>query len=108
MTGATSGSSVLSALLSLASTQTQLTTYQKQLSSGLRVAMPSDDPIAWAAAQRLLAQATVLGATKGSLVEATSVTQIAAGALSNVLAILEKMKSDVISAQQSETNVGAA
>jgi flagellin-like hook-associated protein FlgL len=71
---------VLSALLSLAKTQTQLTTYQKQMSSGLRVAMPSDDPIAWAQAQRLLAQSSVLGAAQGSLVQATSVTQIAAGA----------------------------
>ena len=108
MVGIDRGASALSALQFLSGLQSQLHTYEKQMATGLRVAGPSDDPIAWAASTRASSDARSLSAAQSSLTAASSVTGVASSALTRVLSILNLMKTDVASASESSANVASA
>lgn len=101
-------SSALLAAQYLRKTQQQLSTLQDQMSSGLAVASPSDNPSVWAQASQVNSQVNLINAMNSNLNFTASITDAASTGLTNVITALEKIQTDLISAQSSSSNITSA
>lgn len=89
----------LLALLNLNRNAEQLNQVQDQIATGLKVADPKDNASVWATAQGQRAAIDGLAAVTSSLNRATSISDVALGAGQSVLDLLNKLKSQALSAQ---------
>ena len=96
----------LVALQNLNATTTQLQSVQSIISTGLKVASAKDDGAIWAIAQNQRATASSLDAVKDSLNRASSVTDVALAAGSQVSDLLSQMQSKALAA--SDTSLDTA
>jgi flagellin len=96
----------LVALQNLNATTSQLATVQGRISTGLKVGSAKDDGAIWAIAQNQRATATSLDAVKDSLNRASSVTDVALAAGSQISDLLTQMQSKALSA--SDTSLDTA
>jgi flagellar hook-associated protein 3 FlgL len=76
--------------------QEQVSDSSQQVSSGLRVDKPSDDPAAWAAAQRAKLQQTLANGTSSAAGTSADRLQQTSGALTSLTSILSQVKSLVV------------
>jgi flagellin len=88
----------LLALQGLNNTQDQLQQTQDVVDSGLAVSAPQDNPAIWSIAQNQQQQVNGLVAVTQSLNRASSISDVAAAAGQTVLNLLDKLKSDALSA----------
>lgn len=100
MTSILTNTSAMSALSSLTATQRQLSTTQAQVSSGLAVANASDNAAYWSIGKTMSAQVAGLGAAEKSLNLVGSIASVTRTALTQVLAALNGMKGDLVTAQE--------
>ncbi|MBS0410317.1 MAG: flagellin [Proteobacteria bacterium] len=96
----------LVALQNLNATTAQLATVQGRISTGLKVGSAKDDGAIWAIAQNQRATASSLDAVKDSLNRASSVTDVALAAGSQISDLLTQMQSKALSA--SDTSLDTA
>ena len=94
------------ALQNLNATTNQLQNVQSIISTGLKVASAKDDGAIWAIAQNQRATASSLDAVKDSLNRASSVTDVALAAGSQVSDLLSQMQSKALAA--SDTSLDTA
>ena len=97
-------STAMAALQNLASTQKSLATTQGQISSGLKVANASDNAAYWSIATSMKSDTSALAAVSDALNLGSSVVSTATAAISSTLTILNKIKADVVTAQQAGTD----
>jgi flagellin len=90
--------SALLSLQSLNQTTQNLQTTESQVSSGLAVGAPQDNPAIWAIAQGQRQQVTALSAVTSSLNRASSIADVAASAGASVSDLLSRIKQTVLSA----------
>jgi flagellin len=89
----------LLALLNLNRNAEQLNQVQDQIATGLKVANPKDNASVWATAQGQRSAIDGLAAVTSSLNRATSISDVALGAGQSVLDLLNKLKTQALSAQ---------
>lgn len=90
----------LSALQTLSQTQKDLATTQNRISSGLRVAEASDNAVYWSIATTMKSDNMALGTVKDSLNLGASTLDVGTAALNSSIDVLNKIKSDLVSAAQ--------
>src|ERR1700745_888709 len=90
--------SAMAALQNLAATQSELSTTQTRINTGLKVASAKDNGAIWAIAQHQRATSTSLDAGKDSLQRASSTTDLALSAGASVSDLLLQMKSKALAA----------
>ena len=86
------------ALQSLNATNSQLSTAQNEISTGLRVGGAEDDGAIWAIAQSQRSQVSALGAVTDSLNRASSVLDVAVTAGQTISDLLNQLKSKALEA----------
>jgi flagellin len=94
----------MAALQSLSATQKNLAQTQGQISSGLKVAQASDNAAYWSISTTMKSDTSALSAVSDALNLGSSVVSTATSAISSVLSILNKIKADVVTAQQPGTD----
>ncbi len=99
-------SGALIALQNLTSTETQLQKAQNEVSTGLAVAIPSDNGAIWAIAQNQKATANSLDSVTQSLQRAQSTIDVATSAGQSVSDLLNQLKSKALAA--SDTSLDTA
>jgi len=92
-------SAALIALENLNNTQSQLTTAQTEISTGLKVATAQDNAAVWAIAQGQRADIGALDSVVQSLNRGTSIADVASTAGQSISDLLTKLKATVISAE---------
>jgi flagellin len=92
-------SAALSALQNLNRSNDQLADVQQQISTTLSVAQPKDNPLVWATAQGQKIGVDGLAAVTESLNRASSISDVALSAGQSVIDLLNRIKTDVLSAQ---------
>jgi len=100
-------SAVLTALQNLNRSNDQLANVQQEISTTLSVAQPKDNPAVWATAQGQQIDINGLGAVTQSLNRASSVSDVALSAGQSVVDLLNQIKQDVLSAQDSQLDTTA-
>jgi flagellin len=88
----------LIALQNLTSTESQLSTAQNEVSTGLAVSAPSDNGAIWAIAQNQRSQSSALDSVKQSLQRVQSTVNVATSAGTTVSDLLSQLKSAALSA----------
>jgi flagellin len=88
----------LIALQNLSSTESQLTTTQNEISTGLKVASAKDDGATWAIAQTQRSQIAALDSVTSSLQRGQSTVDVAVTAGSQISDLLNQMKAKALSA----------
>jgi len=104
MSSILTNNSAMTALQNLSATQKSLATTQAQISSGLRVSTASDNAAYWSISNTLRSDTGALSAVSDALNLGSSVLGVANAALNSTLTYLNKIKADVVSAQQSGTS----
>ena len=104
MSSLLTNTSAMSALQSLAATQSSLQTTQSQISSGLRVATASDNAAYWSIANTMKSDTGALSAVTDSLNLGSSTVGTATTALNSTISILNKIKADLVTAQTPGTD----
>lgn len=94
----------MTALQNLSATQKSLSITQAQISSGLRVSTASDNAAYWSISNTLRSDTGALSAVSDALNLGSSVLGVANAALNSTLTYLNRIKADVVSAQQSGTS----
>ncbi len=100
-------SSAMTALQNLSATQKALSTTQSQISSGLKVATASDNAAYWSISSTLKSDTGALSAVSDALNLGSSVVGTATAAVSSTLTLLNKIKADLVTAQQPGTSNAA-
>ena len=90
--------SAMAALQNLAATQSDLSTTQSRINTGLKVASAKDNGAIWAIAQNQRATSQSLDAVKDSLQRASSTVDVAVAAGESVSDLLLQMKSKALAA----------
>ncbi len=88
----------LVALESLDATNSQLTTTQNRISTGLKVASATDNGATWAVAQNIRATVGALGTVQDSLNRGISVADVAVSAGQTISDLLNQMKAKALAA----------
>lgn len=104
MSSLLTNNSAMTALQNLSATQKSLATTQAQISSGLRVSTASDNAAYWSISNTLKSDTGALSAVSDALNLGSSVLGVANAALNSTLTYLNKIKADVVTAQQSGTS----
>ena len=104
MSSILTNNSAMTALQNLSATQKSLSITQAQISSGLRVSTASDNAAYWSISNTLRSDTGALSAVSDALNLGSSVLGVANAALNSTLTYLNKIKADVVSAQQSGTS----
>jgi flagellin len=95
-------SAALTALQNLNRANDQLANVQQQISTTLTVAEPKDNPAVWATAQGQKIDINGLASVTQSLNRASSISDVALSAGQSVVDLLNQIKTDVLSAQDSQ------
>jgi flagellin len=95
-------SAALTALQNLNRANDQLANVQQEISTTLAVSQPKDNPTVWATAQGQKVDIDGLAAVTQSLNRASSISDVALSAGQSVVDLLNKIKQDVLSAQDSQ------
>ncbi|MGA0599605.1 flagellin [Caulobacter sp. KR2-114] len=95
------------ALQNLNNTTSQLASVQSIISTGLKVASAKDDGATWAIAQNQRATASSLDSVKDSLNRASSVTDVALAAGSQISDLLSQMQSKALSASDASLDTAS-
>ena len=90
----------LASLQNLSATQAALSTTQNQVSSGLKVAVPSDSAAYWSIATTMRSDTGALSAVSDALSLGASVLGVAAAAVATTLTLIDRIKADLVTAQQ--------
>jgi flagellin len=106
MTSINTNVGAMIALQNLNATSTQLQSTQTIISTGLKVASAKDDGATWAIAQNQRATASSLDAVKDSMNRASSVTDVALAAGSQISDLLTQMQQKALAA--SDTSLDTA
>ncbi len=104
MSSILTNNSAMTALQNLSATQKSLSITQAQISSGLRVSTASDNAAYWSISNTLRSDTGALSAVSDALNLGSSVLGVANAALNSTLTYLNRIKADVVSAQQSGTS----
>lgn len=99
--------SAMTAVANLNATQKSLSEVQTQISTGLKVASAKDNAAYFSIATTMRTNVSDLSSVKDSLNLGTSVISTGTAALGSMTSILQKIKSDLISAQQAGTDKSA-
>lgn len=100
MSSLLTNASAITALQNLATTQKSLQTTQNQIATGLRVSSASDNAAYWSIATTMSSDNEALGAVKDALGESASMIDVASAALKSTLDVMNKIKTDLVSAKQ--------
>jgi flagellin len=104
MSSILTNNTAMAALQNLSATQKSLAQTQGQISSGLKVAQASDNAAYWSISTTMKSDTSALSAVSDALNLGSSVVSTATSAVSSVLSILNKIKADVVTAQQPGTD----
>ena len=96
--------SAMTALQNLSATQMALNTTQSQISSGLKVATASDNAAYWSISSTLKSDTGALSAVSDALNLGASVVSTSTAAITSTLTLLNKIKADLVTAQQPGTS----
>ncbi|WP_237478505.1 flagellin [Lichenibacterium dinghuense] len=96
--------SAMTALQNLSATQKALNTTQSQISSGLKVATASDNAAYWSISSTLKSDTGALSAVSDALNLGASVVSTSTAAVTSTLTLLNKIKADLVTAQQPGTS----
>ena len=100
MTSLLTNTAAMSSLQALNATRRQLSMTQAQVSSGLAVANASDNAAYWSIGKTMAAQVSGLGAAQDADHLVGSIAAVTKSALTQVLAALNGMKGDLVTAQE--------
>ena len=100
-------SAAMTALQNLSATQKSLATTQSQISSGLKVATASDNAAYWSISSTLKSDTGALSAVADALNLGASVVSTSTAARSSTLTLLNKIKADLVTAQQPGTSTAS-
>ncbi len=93
----------MTALLSLNQTQSNLATYEKQVSTGLKISSASDNAAYWSIATSMSSQVGSLGAVSSALSESGSMLATMSAALQSTVSIMDNIQNDLVTAQELPT-----
>ncbi|WP_237479559.1 flagellin [Lichenibacterium dinghuense] len=99
--------SAMTALQNLASTQKSLASTQAQISSGLKVATASDNAAYWSISSTMKSDTGALSAVSDALNLGSSLVSTASAAVTSTLTLLNKIKADLVTAQQPGTSTAS-
>ena len=97
--------SAMTALLSLNQTQMNLATYEKQVSTGLKISSAADNASYWSIATSMTSEVGALGAVSNALSESSSMLGTMSAALQSTVSIMDNIKNDLLTAQQPGTDL---
>ncbi|WP_237482903.1 flagellin [Lichenibacterium dinghuense] len=97
----------MTALQNLSATQEALNTTQSQISSGLKVATASDNAAYWSISSTLKSDTGALSSVSDALNLGSSVVGTATAAVTSTLTLLNKIKTDLVTAQQPGASLAA-
>ncbi len=100
MSSLLTNASAMTAVRVLSQTQANLTAYESQASTGLRVADASDNAAYWSIATKMNDQVSALGTVSDALAESEAMISVTSTALNSTISILQGMRNDLISASQ--------
>ena len=95
----------MTALLSLNQTQQNLATYEKQVSTGLRISSAADNASYWSIATSMSSQVGALGAVSSALLESSSMLGTMSAAMQSTVSIMDNIQNDLLTAQQPGTSL---
>lgn len=95
----------MTALMSLNQTQANLATYEKQVSTGLKISSAADNASYWSIATSMNSQVGALGAVSNALSESGSMLSTMSAALISTVSIMDNIKNDLVTAQQPGTDL---
>lgn len=95
----------MTALLSLNMTQQTLATYEKQVSTGLKISSAADNASYWSIATSMSSQTSALGAVSNALSESGSMLSTMSAALTQSISIMDNIQNDLVTAQQPGTDL---
>lgn len=95
----------MTALLSLNQTQSNLATYEKQVSTGLKISSAADNASYWSIATSMSSQVGALGAVSNALSMSSSMLGTMSAALQSTVSIMDNIKNDLLTAQQPGTSL---
>src|SRR5207244_3496301 len=99
-------SAALTVLANLNRSNDKLADVQQEISTTLAVAQPKDNPLVWATAQGQKIDVDGLAAVTQSLNRASSISDVALSAGQSVLDLLNRIKTDALSAQDPQLDPG--
>jgi flagellin len=99
--------SAMTALQNLSATQKSLATTQSQISSGLKVATASDNAAYWSISTTLKSDTGALSAVSDALNLGSSVVSTSTAAVTSTLTLLNKIKADLVTAQEPGTSTAS-
>ena len=99
--------SAMTALQNLSMTQKSLSTTQAQISSGLKVATASDNAAYWSISTTLKSDTGALSAVSDALNLGSSVVSTSTAAVTSTLTLLNKIKADLVTAQEPGTSTAS-
>jgi flagellin len=95
----------MTALLSLNQTQQNLATYEKQVSTGMKISSASDNASYWSIATSMSSEVGALGAVSNALSESASMLSTMSAALQSTVSIMDNIKNDLVTASTSGTDL---
>jgi flagellin len=90
--------SAMTALQALAQTQKNLAATQNQISTGLRVATAADNAAYWSIATTMRSDNNAISSVKDSLNLGASTVSVANAAITSVISVMDRIKSDLVTA----------
>jgi flagellin len=90
--------SAMTALQALAQTQKNLAATQNQISTGLRVSTAADNAAYWSIATTMRSDNNALSSVKDSLNLGASTVGVANAAITSVISVMDRIKSDLVTA----------
>jgi flagellin len=100
MTSILTSSGAMTALQSLAQTESDLATIQNQISTGLRVADPTENAAYWSISTTMRSDNGALSTVQDSLNLGDAALGVAQTGLTNALSVMNQMKNDLVSAAE--------
>jgi flagellin len=100
MSSILTNTSAMTALQALAQTQSDLSTTQNQISTGLRVANASDNAAYWSISTTMKSDQSALTSVNDSLNLGAAAVGVANTALTSVISVMDQIKSDLVSAAE--------
>lgn len=100
MSSILTNSAALTAMTNLASTQKELSKYQSEASTGLKIENASDNAAYWSIAETMTSQLGALQSVSGALTQSTAIANVTYTALSNIITAANAIKTDIVAALQ--------
>jgi flagellin len=98
--------SAMTALRSLTMIQAELASTEREMSTGLAVSQPSDNPLAWSQVTKMQSDVGALGVALTALSESASTASTMTAAMTASISVMDVLKNDLVSAENPGADLG--